>query len=56
MQDTILFVDDDRILRSRVQKMFTLYGDDFKTLTSGNGAEAMSILSEVDISLVLTPF
>jgi len=54
MQDTILFVDDDRILRSRVQKMFTLYGNDFQTLTAGNGAEAMRILVEVDISLVVT--
>ncbi len=52
--NTILFVDDDRVLRTRVEKMFTLFKDQFKTLTAGDGTEAVKMLNEADISLVVT--
>ena len=54
MPAKVLFVDDDRILRARIQKMYTLYGDDFQTLVAADGIEASRRLTENTISLVVT--
>jgi CheY-like chemotaxis protein len=54
MPAKVLFVDDDRVLRARIQKMYGLYGDDFQTLVAADGFEASRMLIENTISLVVT--
>ena len=52
--DKVLIVDDDlkfqRILRTRLQK----YKDKFEILLANNGAEAMKVLQQNSISVVVT--
>lgn len=54
MKKTILFVDDDRILRRLVQKKLEAYSDDFTTELATDGLDAVEKLKLEDISAVVT--
>ena len=44
MKKTVLFVDDDGILRRLIQKKCRKYEDTFTILTAGNGLDAIQEL------------
>ncbi|MBW1840569.1 MAG: response regulator [Deltaproteobacteria bacterium] len=54
MAKTVLFVDDDVILRRLIQKKCEKYKDTFVIHMAGNGLEAIEALKENAISLVIT--
>jgi CheY-like chemotaxis protein len=54
MLKKVLIVDDDRILRSLIQKKFEKQKDFFSTLTAENGLDAVKKLKNNVISLVAT--
>ena len=54
MKKTILFVDDDRILRRLVQKKLEAYVGDFDTQLATDGMDAVEKLKEDAISVVVT--
>ena len=54
MKRNVLIVDDDRILRRLVQKKFAALKDEFSTLVAGDGVEAVEVMKEEAVSLVVT--
>lgn len=54
MKKTVLFVDDDRILRRLVQKKLEAYSDDFATQLATDGLDAVEKLKIEAISAVVT--
>lgn len=54
MKKNALFVDDDRILRHLVKRKFQAYSGDFATLLASDGVEAVQILKENPVSIVIT--
>ncbi len=51
---SVLFVDDDRILRHLILKKLDGYAQQFRIVLAGDGAEAMDLLRRESISLVIT--
>ena len=51
---TVLFVDDDRILRHLIRKKLDMHAQQFRILLAGDGDEAMDMLRRQSISLVVT--
>jgi putative two-component system response regulator len=51
MTDSILIVDDEQLVREMISRRLETRG--YKCLTAGNGQEALSLISENNISLVL---
>lgn len=49
----VLFVDDDPILRSALEKRLSTCADDFLFFTAGDGFEAVKLLKEHPFSLVI---
>jgi len=54
MPKKVLFADDDRILLSLAKMKLKKHADDFVVLTAGDGLQAIAILQENNISLVVT--
>jgi len=54
MPKKVLFADDDRILLSLTEKKLKKHEDDFVVLTACDGLQAIAILKENNISLVVT--
>ena len=54
MQKKVLIVDDDRILRHLIKKKFQVHASVFATLVAENGEEAVQILKDNAISIVVT--
>ncbi len=54
MKRNVLIVDDDRILRRLIQKKFMAQAEHFTTLLAEDGAEAVKVLKENPVSLVVT--
>jgi CheY-like chemotaxis protein len=54
MNKNILFVDDDRILRNLVRRKFQVYSEAFTTCLAADGVEAVQILKENPVSIVIT--
>jgi CheY-like chemotaxis protein len=54
MKKNALVVDDDRILRHLIKKKFQAHSSDFSTLLAGDGQEAVQILKENTVSIVVT--
>jgi len=54
MKKNALVVDDDRILRHLIKKKFQAHSSVFSTLLAGDGQEAVQILKENTISIVVT--
>jgi CheY-like chemotaxis protein len=50
----VLFVDDDNVLCHSVQHLSQKYTDRFIMVTAGNGVEALDVLSQHTVSLVIT--
>jgi len=54
MLRNVLIVDDDRILRNLIAKKCAKYKTRFTPLLAGDGIEALDILKEKSISLIIT--
>jgi CheY-like chemotaxis protein len=54
MKKNALFVDDDRILRHLVKRKFQAYSGAFTILLASDGVEAVQILKETPVSIVIT--
>ena len=54
MKKNALIVDDDRILRHLIKKKFQTYTGTFATLLAEDGVEAVKILKENTVSIVVT--
>ena len=54
MKKSVLIVDDDRILRHLIKKKFQAHSDLFTTLLAADGQEAVQILKENAVSIVVT--
>ena len=54
MKKTALFVDDDRILRHLVKRKFQAHSEAFTTLLASDGVEAVQMLKENPVSIVIT--
>ena len=54
MNKNILFVDDDRILRHLINKKFQSYSETFTTILASDGVEAVQILKNTPVSIVVT--
>lgn len=52
--DKILIADDDRILCSFIRKRLQKHSDRFEVILAGNGEEAVEILNQTPISLLVT--
>jgi len=50
----ILIVDDSSMMRAMVRRVITLSGVQAEILEAANGAEALAILEENDVQLLLT--
>jgi YesN/AraC family two-component response regulator len=51
-QATILWVDDEELLRAGLQEMLEIEG--FNVITAPNGQQAMACLNEQAVDLVIT--
>jgi CheY-like chemotaxis protein len=51
---TILFVDDDKYMRAKVASVFELHRGEFTLVLAGNGVEAVQVLEERTVDLVIT--
>ncbi|HLK99647.1 MAG TPA: response regulator [Myxococcaceae bacterium] len=51
---TILFVDDDQYMRAKVASVFELYRGEFTLVLAAHGVEAMQVLEERHVDLVIT--
>lgn len=54
MSKNVLIVDDDRILLSLTERKLKSYRDSFTVLTAADGLQAIALLKENHISLVIT--
>ncbi len=54
MKKNILFVDDDRILRNLIKRKFQAHSEVFTTLIAADGVEALQILKENHVSIIVT--
>lgn len=54
MKKNALIVDDDRILRHLIKKKFQAHSSIFSTLLAADGQEAVQILKETPVSIVVT--
>ncbi len=54
MKKNVLIVDDDRILRHLIKKKFQTHSAVFSTLLAANGLEAVQILKDNPVSIVVT--
>ena len=54
MKKNALFVDDDRILRHLVKRKFQAHSEAFTTLLASDGVEAVQMLKENPVSIVIT--
>jgi CheY-like chemotaxis protein len=54
MKKNVLIVDDDRILRHLIKKKFQAQSSVFATLLAADGVEAIKILKENPVSIVVT--
>ena len=54
MKKNALIVDDDRILRHLIKKKFQAHSSIFSTLLAADGQEAVHILKETPVSIVVT--
>lgn len=52
--NTVLLVDDDPILRSLIEAHFKKYGDIFQWVSAADDHEAIKVLSQREISLLVT--
>lgn len=51
---TILFVDDDQYMRAKVASVFELYRGEFTLVLAAHGVEAVQVLEERHVDLVIT--
>jgi len=51
---TILFVDDDQYMRAKVASVFELYREEFTLVLAAHGVEAVQVLEERPVDLVIT--
>jgi CheY-like chemotaxis protein len=51
---TILFVDDDQYMRAKVASVFELYREEFTLVLAAHGVEAVQVLEERQVDLVIT--
>jgi len=51
---TILFVDDDHYMRAKVASVFELYRGEFTLVLAAHGVEAVQVLEERQVDLVIT--
>ena len=53
MLRNVLFVDDDKVMLSAIEKRFSLYGDSFAMVMANDGFEAVKKLKDHSISLMI---
>lgn len=53
MVRNVLFVDDDQIMLLAVEKRFSAFSDHFKMIKANDGFEAVQILKDTSISLII---
>ena len=53
MQKTILIVDDEADIRDSLAEFFEIF-EHFKTIKASSGTEALSLLSENDVDMVIS--
>ncbi|HEX8700178.1 MAG TPA: response regulator [Myxococcaceae bacterium] len=51
---TILFVDDDQYMRAKVSSVFELYREEFTLALAAHGVDAVQVLEERPVDLVIT--
>jgi CheY-like chemotaxis protein len=51
---TILFVDDDQYMRAKVASVFEMYREEFTLVLAAHGVEAVQVLEERQVDLVIT--